>query len=87
MPDGVPVEMMSPGWSVMIDEMYAISSAAEKISWRVRDACRRTPFTQPSTARSAASRPTAMQGPSGAKVSNPLHVRVLDARGSAGRAP
>ena len=37
MPAGVPVEMISPGSSVMIDEMNATSSGTVKISSRVFD--------------------------------------------------
>ena len=72
MPAGVPVDTMSPGSSVMMREMYAINVATGKISSRVLDCCRTSPFSRPDTARSSADRPVAMQGPSGAKVSKPL---------------
>ena len=45
MPDGVPVEMISPGSSVMTDEMNAMISGIVKISSRVRESWRRSPLT------------------------------------------
>ena len=47
MPAGVPVEMMSPGSSVITDEMNATSLRMGKISSRVDDDWRRVPLTQP----------------------------------------
>ena len=63
------MEMMSPGSSVMIDEMNASRRGIGKMSSRVDDACRRWPLTDPSTVSPSArvkSIPVAMQGPTGA---------------------
>src|SRR5258705_11282227 len=49
MPAGVPVEMMSPGSSVITDEMKATSFLIGKINSRVEDDCRRASLTHPST--------------------------------------
>ena len=51
MPAGVPVEMMSPGSSVMTDEMNSTSSSIGKISsLRATSPGGASPLTQPSTA-------------------------------------
>ena len=72
MPDGVPVEMISPGSSVMTDEMKATSSGTGKMRSAVVESWRSAPLTQPCTRRFDQSSPRAMHGPTGAKVSNPL---------------
>ena len=49
MPAGVPVEMMSPGSSVMTNVMNSTRCSIGKISCAVLDDWRRSPLTQPST--------------------------------------
>ena len=71
-PDGVPVVMTSPGSSVQKRVSHSTTSGTGKISSRVFECWRFSPFTQPSTSSSDGSRPTAMHGPIGAKVSKPL---------------
>src|SRR4029453_16123531 len=74
-PAGVPVETMSPGNSVITDEMNAMRFRIEKINSRVDDDWRFTPLTHPSTASpcgESKSSPVAMHGPTGAKVSKPF---------------
>ena len=51
-----------------------------KIRWLVLEDWRRSPFTQPSTARGSPFSPVAMPGPIGANVSNPLHRVYCDSR-------
>ena len=77
-PEGVPVEITSPGNNVMTDETNATSSSTPKISSRVLEACRRTPLTQPSTSSALASRPTAIQGPSRGERVEAFAPRELD---------
>src|SRR5262249_51015814 len=71
-PDGVPLEMMSPGSSVMTNEMNSINPSSPQISCDVSEACRLTPLTQVSTPRASGPAPTATAGPIGANVSNPF---------------
>src|SRR3954454_20924120 len=71
-PDGVPVEMMSPGSRVITNVMYSTRKSIGNISWPVVDDWRRVPFTHPSTVRGGPFSPVATHGPTGPKVSKPL---------------
>ena len=78
-PAGVPVAMMSPGYSVMPREQVSISVAMSKIRSRVRPSCRSSGLpprgvTQQRTRVSRASNSSAvtMHGPIGQKVSKLL---------------
>ncbi len=80
MPDGVPVEMISPGSSVMTDEMKATSSGTGKMRSAVVESWRSTPLTQPRTRRFDQSRPRAMHGPDRGEGVEPLGPRVVSDR-------
>ena len=64
--------MMSPGSSVITKVMYSTRNSIEKIRLAVLECWRRSPFTNPSITRGPRLPPISMQGPNGAKVSNPL---------------
>src|SRR5260363_24886 len=68
-PSGVPVAMMSPGSSVMPDEMSAIKAGMSKIMYLVLESCFMTPFLVSQSLRSCGSgisSAVTMQGPNGA---------------------
>ena len=71
-PAGVPVEITSPGWSVITDEMYETIFATSKMRYFVFDRCRTSPFTRHSIERPPpfpSSSAVTIQGPIGAKLS------------------
>src|SRR6266702_1272772 len=68
-PSGVPVAMMSPGSSVMPDEMSAIRTGISKIMYLVLESCFMTPFFVSQSRRSCGSgisSAVTMHGPNGA---------------------
>src|SRR5262249_29858719 len=71
-PEGVPVETMSPGSIVITREARAISSRTGKMRSLVDESCRTTPFCRVRKRKAVGSRPVAMLGPAGQKVSKPL---------------
>src|SRR5206468_158452 len=79
-PGGVPVEMTSPGMSVITSETRAIRSSTGKIMSLVEPDCRSTPLTSPSTLTAFGSRSVAMHGPMGQNVSKPLARSVRCSR-------
>ena len=70
-PDGVPVAMTSPGYSVMPREQVSISVSMPKIMSGVRASWRSSPLTQPRTrvSRASSSSAVTIHGPIGQKVS------------------
>ena len=71
-PDGVPVEIRSPGSSVTNREMKAMTAATGKIIWPVVPSCLVSPFTRSLMANdwgSATASAESKQGPTGQKVS------------------
>ena len=77
MPAGVPVEMISPGSSVMTDEISATSSGTGKIRSAVVESWRSASLTQPRTRRFDQSSPRAMHGPDRREGVEPLGPRVV----------
>src|SRR6185503_9243200 len=71
-PDGVPVVIRSPGFSVMKRVTCSMRYGTGKINSRVLECWRRSLLTQPSTPSCDGSRPTATHGPIGLNVSKPL---------------
>ncbi len=71
-PAGVPVAIKSPGYRVMISEMYLIRKATGKAMSAVLPFCFTSPLRRVSTATLAGSIFVSIQGPTGQNVSNDL---------------
>ena len=71
-PAGVPVEMMSPGSSVMCAVTNAIKVGTSKMRSLVRESCLTAPLTRVVMRRSRGSSPATMRGPIGQNVSKPF---------------
>jgi hypothetical protein len=82
-PSGVPVAMMSPGCSVMIREMEAISSGILNTIMDVFESCRTSLPIRSEIRRACGSTTSSRvtsQGPMGAKPSKPLPASHCEVR-------